>query len=244
MEGYVTHRLNADARVRVGRPMPALSDAVDREVELLWQRAAQRIAAAGGGRLFNGRVFSADAITPEEIVGHLTEYRRIVAQMERPSLFAELGLRPLAACGVLRCAGGVVVGQRHPAAIYEAGMWQLPPAGSVDAGAVTDGKVDLPRQLLSELREELGLLAEDVTPARLLCVVEHPSHVCDVGMLLSTGLDAEAVLARHKEWGNGEYPLLQVVPEGRIAGFAAEHRAAMVPSAAVFLTHAGLLPSS
>jgi hypothetical protein len=244
VEGYVTHRLSADARVRVGRAMPALPGEVDRVVELLWQRAAERIAAAGGGRLFNGRVFSADAITPEEIIGHLTEFRRIVAQMERPSLFAELGLRPLAACGVLRCAGGIVVGRRHPAAIYEAGMWQLPPAGSVDAGAVTDGEVDLPRQLLSELREELGLLPEDVTSPRLLCVVEHPSHVCDVGMLLSTRLDAETVLTRHKEWGNGEYPLLRVVPEGQLADFVAEHRGSLVPSATVFLTHAGLLTNS
>ena len=222
--------------------MPVLPDAVDREVERLWQRAARRIAAAGGGRLFNGRVFSADTIAADEIVGHLTEFRRIVAQMERPSLFAELGLRPLAACGVLRCVGGVVAGQRHPAAIYEAGMWQLPPAGSVDADAVTAGEVDLPRQLLSELREELGLLPEDVTPPRLLCVVEHPSHICDVGMMLSTGLDAETVLARHRERGNGEYPVLRVVPEGRIADFVARHRGSLVPSATVFLAHAGLLP--
>ena len=242
MEGYVTHRLNADARVHVGRPMTTLPDEVDREVEQLWQQAARRIAAAGGGRLFNGRVFSADTITPNDIVGHLTEFRRIVAQMERPALFAKLGLRPLAACGVLRCTDGVVVGRRHPAAIYEAGLWQLPPAGSVDASAVTDGKVNLPRQLLSELWEELGLLPEDVTPPHLLCAVEHPSHVCDVGMMLNTGLDAETVLARHRERGNGEYPMLRVIPEGQVAGFVAEHRGSLVPSATVFLAHAGLLP--
>ena len=76
------------------------------------------------------------AITPRLISGHLTEYRRVVAQMELPGLFAELGVRSFAVCGVLHCAGGVVVGRRHRAAIYQAGMWQLPPAGSVDAAAM------------------------------------------------------------------------------------------------------------
>ena len=95
---------------------------------------------------------------PRLVTGHLTEYRRVVAQMERPELFAELGVRSFAVCGVLRCAGGVVVGRRHRAANYQAGMWQLAPAGSVDAGAVgEDGAVDLRRQLFGELREELGL---------------------------------------------------------------------------------------
>ena len=142
-------RWRADLVVRVARAMPELPAALDREVERLWQAASQRVAAGGAGRMFNGRVFSADTITPHLVTGHLTEFRRVVAQMERPELFAELGVRSLAVCGVLRCAGGVVVGRRHRAAIYQAGMWQLPPAGSVDAGAVgEDGVVDLRRQLL------------------------------------------------------------------------------------------------
>ena len=106
------------------------------------------------GRLFNGRVFSADTITAKHITGHLTEFRRIVAQMEQPGLFADLEVRPLAVCGVLRCAGGVVVGRRHRTAIYQAGMWRLAPTGSVDASAVNDdGVVDLRRQRLNRLRE-------------------------------------------------------------------------------------------
>ena len=200
VDGFVVHEVAADVVVRVTRAMPALPAAVDREVERLWQAASRRVAAGGAGRMFNGRVFSADAITPRLITGHLTEYRRVVAQMERPELFAELGVRSFAVCGVLRCAGGVVVGRRHRAAIYQAGMWQLAPAGSVDAGAVADdGMVDLRRQLLDELQEELGLPPDAVGEPRPLCVVEHPgSHVSDLGLALVTRLSAEAVLAAHR----------------------------------------------
>ena len=78
---------------------------------------------------------------------------------------------------------------RHRAAVYQAGMWQLPPAGSVDADAVDeDGTVDVRRQLLAELREELGLLPEAVGAPQPLCIVEHPgSHVSDFGLGLITG---------------------------------------------------------
>jgi len=242
VDGFVAHEVAADVVVRIGRAMPELPVAVDREVEHLWRVASQRVAAGGGGRMFNGQVFSADAITPRLITGHLTEYRRAVAQMERPELFAELGVRPFAVCGVLRCAGGVVVGRRHRAANYQAGMWQLAPAGSVDAGAVAeDGTVDLRRQLLDELREELGLPPDAVDVPRPLCIVEHPgSHVSDLGLALVTGLNAETVLAAHRAGGNAEYEQVLVVPKARLAGFLAEVGEALVPSTREFLIRAGL----
>ena len=146
MNGFVVHELAAGVRVTVTRRMPDLAASLDAEVETLWRTACARVAAGGAGALFNGRVFSAEVIAPDGITGHLTEFRRIVAQMERPDLFGALGVRPLAVCGVLRCADGVVFGRRHAGAIYQADMWQLPPAGSVDAHAVgTDGMVGLDR---------------------------------------------------------------------------------------------------
>ncbi|MFZ0021057.1 MAG: NUDIX hydrolase [Acetobacteraceae bacterium] len=242
MDGFVVHEVAPDVVVRIERAMPELARAVDQEVERLWQEAFQRVAAGGAGQMFNGRVFSADTITPHLISGHLTEYRRVVAQMERPELFAELGVRSFAVCGVLLCAGGVMVGRRHRAAIYQAGMWQLPPAGSVDAAAVSeDGTADLRRQLLRELREELGLLPDAVGEPRPLCVVEHPgSHVSDLGMALATKLSAKAVLAAHRMHGNGEYEQMLVVPEGRLSAFLATVGEGLVPPAREFLIRAGL----
>jgi len=135
-----------------------------------------------------------------------------------------------------------VVGRRHRAAIYQPGMWQLPPAGSVDAGAVgEDGTADLRRQLLRELQEELGLPADSVGAARPLCIVEHPgSHVSDLGLALTTELSAEAVLAAHRSTGNSEYEQMRVVPQARLTEFLEEVGDALVPPAREFLVRAGL----
>jgi hypothetical protein len=241
VDGFVVHEVAADIAVRVVREMPALSASLDQEVERLWRAASERVAAGGAGRLFNGRVFSADSTTPHLVAGHLTEYRRSVAQMERPELFEDLGVRPLAVCGVLRCTDGVVMGRRHRGAVYQAGMWQLPPAGSVDAGAVGADGVDLRRQLLGELREELGLGGEVVEGPQPLCIVEHPgSHVSDFGLGLVTKLRAEAVLAAYRTHGNGEYEQVLVIPPAELPGFLAESGDSVVPPAREFLIRAGI----
>jgi hypothetical protein len=156
-------------------------------------------------------VFSADSITPHLVSGHLTEFRRGVAQMENPELFAVLGVRPLPVCGVLRCADGVVAGRRRRAR-----------PTSPDAGAVSEeGLVNSRRQLLGELQEELGLSPDMVGEPRPLCIVEHPgSRVSDFGLAWSTDLTAEAVLCAHRAGRNPEE--LRGVPEAELATFLTE----------------------
>jgi hypothetical protein len=244
LNGFVVHEIDATVRVQVVRPMPDLDPSLDAAVEELWREAARRVAEGGAGNLFNGRVFSAERITPTGITGHFTEFRRIVAQMEQPALFASLGLRPLAVCGVLRAADGVPFGRRHPAAIYQPGMWQLPPAGSVDAKSVgPDGTVDLVAQVLTELTEELGIGPDQVEPPRPLCVVEHPgSHVSDVGIALTTRLTGAQVLHAHCAHANTEYRTLTIVPFAGLSDFVGRAGDLLVPPAHEFLARASLLP--
>jgi hypothetical protein len=201
--------------------VPALSGSLEREIDRRWESAQRKMAAGSAGTLFNGLVFSADVITETLITGHLTEFRRVVAQMDGEDLFDALHLRPLAVCGVLRCRGGIAVGRRHKEAIYQAGMWQLPPAGSVDAGALrADGRMDYVWQVLHELMEEVGIPAHHVRTPKPLCVVEHPgSHVADLGMLIPTDLEPCEVLAAHKAAGNSEYDPIKVVDEASLAAF-------------------------
>jgi hypothetical protein len=211
------HEVAADVRFRVVRPMPSLPPSLDAEVERLWAAAQRRLS----GRLFNGRVFSADVITPGLVCGHWTEFRRIVAQMDFHELFPVLGLRSLAVGGVVMCPEGVVFGRRPADAVYQAGEWQLPPAGSVDASAGgPEGSVDVRRQFFSELREELGLERDAVGEPRLLCLVEHPgSRVLDLGVAVRTELSAAQIRAAHAARGNGEYGTLEVVPIAELPAF-------------------------
>ena len=237
MRGFTVHDIDVDCQVWATRPMPKLSAGLEAEIDRHWA-AAQDFT---GGRLFNGRIFCADVITKRLICGHWSEYRREVAQIARHDLWPELGQRSLAVGGVLRCAEGLVFGRRPERAIYQPGEWQLPPAGTVDHSAArAEGRVDVLGMLLTELHEEVGLLAADVHSLRPLCLVEHhDSHVLDLGIALETALDAAAVRARHAAGGDDEYAALTIVPVAELGGFMAREAARMNLQAAVFLARAG-----
>ncbi len=228
------HPLPPAPLLRIVRSRPMLPAEVDAAVERHWQAACARDPT-----LFNGDVFSADAIGADGIAGHWTEFRRAVAQMREPALFAALGVRPTAVGGVLVGDGFVVLGRRPDNAVYQPGEWQLPPAGSLDPGAArTDGTLDWRGQFLRELREELGLPATSVAELRVLGVVEHDgSHVCDIGIMARLGVDAATVRAAHAG-GNGEYGELALVAPGALAAFLAGRR--VTRQTPVFLQRAGL----
>ena len=238
---WPVHDIAQDAQFRVVRAMAPLPPGLDAEVERLWMAAQLRM----GGKLFNGRVFSADVITPRLVCGHWTEFRRIVAQMARDDLFLVIGARPLAVGGVIIGPDGVVFGRRPAGAVYQAGEWQLPPAGSVDHGAArAEGCVDVVAQLLTELHEELGMQADAVTAPRLLGIVEHGgSHVLDLGIAVRTDWPAAKILAAHARAGNGEYDPLVVVKQADLPAFVREAGTLMNHQAPVFLRRAGAWPA-
>lgn len=203
------HAVAPGVVVQIVRAMPELPIWLEQNIETIWASEQRRLENA----LFNGLVFSADVISPHLICGHWTEFRRIVAQMRCPELHPALGIKPLAVGGILTCPEGVVFGRRPARAVYQAGEWQLPPAGSVDHTAGrADGWVDVATMMLGELHEELGLEARFVSPPVPVAIIEHPgSHVLDLGMAMHTTLSWSEIALIHAKAGNHEYDPLVVV---------------------------------
>ncbi len=185
--------------------------------------------------LFNGQVFCADRITPTVIEGHWTEYRRLLAQITDPALFPVLQVRALAVCGALCSPDGVVAARREPGSVYQPGLWQLPPAGSVDGGAASEDGADWRVALLTELDEELGLGSADVHRLRPLCLVQHPSGVLDLGVQMNTPLGASAIRASHRTAQHREYDQVLIAPAAVLPGEVARAGGVLVPSADHFL---------
>ena len=98
-------------------------------VAAIWQAELQHRA-----NLFQRRHLRADSIA-KLITGRWIEYHRLVAQVRSPDLHGALGVSSLAITGLLHGPHGVLLGRREQRAIYHAGWWQLPSAGSVDRSA-------------------------------------------------------------------------------------------------------------
>ena len=117
--------------------------------------------------------------------------------------------------------GQTRLGELGPGDMVTVQVFGQPDITSIYVGE--DGTIDLRRQLLDELQEELGLPPDMVSEPLPLCIVEHPgSHVADFGLALVTGLGAAAVLEAQCRAGNAEYEQILVVSEAELANFLAE----------------------
>lgn len=201
--------------------MPDLPPPIEAEIDAIWRMEQARL----GNVLFNGRVFSGDVITPELVTGHWTEYRRIVAQLRRPELYEAIRIRPLAVGGIIHSPDGFIFGRRQPKAVYQAGEWQLPPAGNVDPTCEgPNGEVNVTAMLLTELGEELGLTPDQVHSPKPVAIVEHLDvHILDLGIALHTPLTQNQILAIHQASGNTEYDPIRIVPQEELATFLAQN---------------------
>jgi len=152
-------------------PGPALAPSLEREVNEIWQ--AER--AWRGAALFDGSLFSVEEISRRTVAGRFVEFRRYLAQERRPDLFSELRIQPLSVTGLLQNPEGLFFGYRSSAVALQPDCWELIPSGGVDRTTLTEaGKIHPAGQILTELREEVGINAAAVVSPRLICFSEYP----------------------------------------------------------------------
>lgn len=186
-----------------------LAPQFEQEIEDLWRAAQMRRETP----LHNGALFSIAARKLDRIDGYFTQYKFFYAQMQRPELFETLRIAPLGVSGVLLCPDGIVLGKRGAGSTQDALRWELVPSGGIDRESLTNHRIDPLRQLLTELREEIGLEAHEVREISPLCLIEdRRSRVTDFAALLETPLSGDAIRARHAVNANREYTTIKIVP--------------------------------
>jgi len=230
----VAHAFLPDARIELLGDAPPLPPDLDAEVDRLWLAERSR----QGGGLFNGHTFSAVVVEPARIAGHRIEYRRLIAQRLCPELFESLRVRPVGVSGLLQCADGIVFGRRARTGVQHPGLWELAPSGGIDTDSVQPGLIDVRRQVLTELTEEVGLKQDQVGVPAPFCLVEDEElRVLDIGFALTApALTAGAILALHQASGSREYGELAVVPRGGLQHFFEQIGEQLMPVSRMLLS--------
>jgi hypothetical protein len=205
-----------------------LSPSMESEIERLWKAAQQDRAAP----LINGRIFSATSVSPERILGRISEYRHYIAQRARPELFNVLKLRPVAVSGLLQCPEGLVFGRRAFDVTQYKGWWELVPSGGIDAAALpAEGNCDYIAEILKELHEEIGVdpdLLSTVTP---FCLIDDlDTHVLDIGIAMSSSKPFAELLGMHRDAGSKEYNDLCCTPIAKLNDFINNPALQLVPA--------------
>jgi hypothetical protein len=199
--------------VSLGGPEP-LKQTVQQRVDLAWKHACAEDAS-----LFDGGVFSHHRLEEDVdgwvklIEGRVVPYSWYIACRVDRALGEELRLWVLGVTGLLLCPDGAVVGRRSTTA-SGAGELELAPAGTIGRSDVIDGKVDVRRCILSELHEELGLNAEDLSspPLPFALIEDDMTRVADIALQMQTPFGFAQIVAIHENQSGREYDRLYLAP--------------------------------
>ena len=216
-------------------PPPALDPSLEEEVEAVWQTERDR----RGSTLFDGPIFSLEQISPQAISGRFVGYRLFIAQERRPNLFCELRVQPLAVTGILQNPDGLFLGYRNSAVAVQSNCWEFIPAGGIDRSTLThEGRLCPAQQVLTELREEVGIAGGAVASPRLLCFTEEPlRHIFELVWELKTLLDRDAVLRAHSALVHSEHSKIRFLHWMDLAGLLERDRDAVLPATRDLMEH-------
>lgn len=197
---WKTILLNQSINIHITPSPPKIPLFLRNEVDFIWDNKKKQFP-----KLFNGRVFNVASLSPDIISGYWTEYKKVLAQTEKPELYSELAIRSLAVIGLIQCPEGFVLGKRTVKSVYLPGYWQSPPAGTVESRGGND-EVDLIQQLYAEAEEELGLHAHHLMDPKIISATEHTdTHIIDIGILQKTNLSFQEVFDLWRQNNNPEY---------------------------------------
>ncbi|MFI4897313.1 MAG: hypothetical protein ACIARR_05765 [Phycisphaerales bacterium JB059] len=183
-------------------------------------------------RHFDGPILAIESFDAHTNTIHARRegYKRLAVQPH-----VETGVRVLSVTGMITALDEhgracVLLGQRSPETRVHGGLWELAPAGTLDApapGVSTIGADAARAQLRTELLEELGLEL-DLAPARpIALIVEGPGCSVDIVMRLETGVPIETLGLSTDAW---EYTHVRWLALAEAPVFAGGHAGELIPS--------------
>ena len=220
------YRVRPCAKVRAEvLPSPAVPLSMQAEVDACWLQA-QRM----NPRLHDGQVavMMSWQMEGEELCAQtcFLPYRLFMAEL----CCMALGLRTLGVSGIVRSGQHFILGRRSQAMTQYPGAWELMPAGTVQAGNVQNGRLDLEAQILVELQEEAGIAAAEVRQIRVLGLIEDlHDRVIDIGFFLEIEPTTIEVL-RTAILKAGEHEDVLLLTQDELVAFMAETTHVMTPT--------------
>jgi hypothetical protein len=213
------HPAATDLVVTTTSPPPSPPPEVLERLDAVWEQ--ERTARPS---LFDGPLFARTAWHRDEtgrvvrIEGGFVPYRWYIARTRDEHVARALDVWFMGVSGVLQCPDGLVVGRRSRTTT-DGGLLELVPAGSLDDATEADGTLDVRRQVLRELAEELGLARAHLTadPQPFTVVEDAGVQVADVGLLLHTDLSADALVEAHRTHAGDEYDDIRVMSAAELA---------------------------
>lgn len=220
-------------------PPPPPREVVAR-IDQIWSEERER----RGPGLRNGRLLSIRQTDDAGFEVWETQYKWWIAQREAPEIFGDAPIRPLAVTAFTHLLDAVVFARRSSDVTQDAGLWEIPPSGSVDPSRTPNGnKIDIVGQLLSELSAELNIAPSLVLTVQPFALMEDTvEHVVDIVFDLRLAPDRAEVERLFRIRTGREYTELDIWPYCDLHENLERRRGQMSQGAVAILRERGMLP--
>lgn len=220
---YQTFKINSNfavTSVDSSRKME-LSDNDRALVESIWERELQR----SQGRLFNGKLLSMLTWDDLHLVGEFVEYKYYLAQLRAPELESQLRIRPVSISGMTYAADKILIGLRSETVTQHPLWYELAPSGGVDAGMISEGRINILKQFEIEFIEETGLQPSDIQSVHPFVIIyDEQSQSFEIGATIQI-----QPASAGNSIASDEYIRFFWVAEKDLSPFIAKHRSKIIP---------------
>ncbi|MCD4676458.1 MAG: hypothetical protein K8S18_10755 [Desulfobacula sp.] len=155
-----------------------------KSIESIWDKKQE----GRSNKLFNGNILNLAVIEKHKdkliLQCHPIQYKHYLAQKHEISL----GITPLAVSGLVFYQENderfFYIGKRSESVTQYPGHYEFIPSGSIDADDFLSGQnIDYEKQLMIELKEELGVSNDQVKSCRCFCLIlDKKERVYDIGL--------------------------------------------------------------
>ncbi len=200
-------------------------------VDVIWKEEKER----RGSSLTDGVLFAIEEKKETRLGLKKCPYRFFVAKLRKPELFKNRPLRSLAISGMVRFENSVLFGLRSKSVTQFPGMWELVPSGGIAQDAMTkDGALSYQKQILAELKEELGIDQSAVLSVTPFLFIENTdlNH-------FDIGVEIRVRSLKTTQPRSNEYQEIKTVPLSSINEFLKTHQ--VIEASEGLLRQAGLL---
>lgn len=199
-----------------------ISEKTKIHIEEIWKEEIVRTQ----GKLFNGKLLSADDFDGSHLKGHFVEYKSYLAQVRDPSLADELAIQPICVCGYTTSNHEILVGKRSDHVTDYQNYYELVPAGGVDPSAIIEEQIDIIKQIKLELSEEAGIassLIRQIKPSFL--IIDSKTHNFEI----CAKIELDPITKKSLVERDDEYTELLWIPENKMHEFVERHRKKIIP---------------
>lgn len=211
-----------DVLITISSGVHPISDEINSVVEEIWSTDIRD----AGSKLYNGTLYSVVSISLEQIIVREAQFMHFYAQLQAPSLFESLKIRPLACNGVLQCPDGLVFARRSNSVTLDQECWEFAPSGTFDDACKIDDTTLDPKALFHmECNEELGIPRTCLDVGGVLAVLENEhTRAFDLILDAKTSLLRADIENAFRNRKTEEYTELRIIENKDTEKFVQQHR--------------------